>query len=36
MGDPLVECVPNFSEGKDAATIAALRAAVVGDRKSVV
>ena len=30
MGDPLVECVPNFSEGKDAATIAALRAALVG------
>jgi glutamate formiminotransferase len=27
-GGPLVECVPNFSEGRDAAVIAALRAAV--------
>ena len=29
MTSPLVECVPNFSEGRDQATIAALRAAVV-------
>lgn len=28
MAEPLVECVPNFSEGRDAATIDALRAAV--------
>jgi len=28
MPDPLVECVPNFSEGRDAATIDALRAAI--------
>ncbi|HEX9705092.1 MAG TPA: glutamate formimidoyltransferase [Gemmatimonadales bacterium] len=30
MPAPLVECVPNFSEGKDAATLDALRAAVTG------
>ena len=29
MPSPLVECVPNFSEGKDAAVLAALRAAIV-------
>src|SRR5258706_1725184 len=29
MPSPLVECVPNFSEGRDQATIAALRAAIV-------
>jgi glutamate formiminotransferase/formiminotetrahydrofolate cyclodeaminase len=29
MPSPLVECVPNFSEGRDQATIAALRAALV-------
>lgn len=29
MAAPLVECVPNFSEGRDAATIEALRAALV-------
>ena len=29
MTSPLVECVPNFSEGRDQATIDALRAAVV-------
>jgi len=29
MTHPLVECVPNFSEGKDADTIAALRAAIL-------
>src|SRR2546421_12621125 len=28
MAAPLVECVPNFSEGRDAATIAALRTAL--------
>jgi glutamate formiminotransferase/formiminotetrahydrofolate cyclodeaminase len=28
MPSPLVECVPNFSEGRDAATIAALRTAL--------
>src|SRR5690349_12619093 len=28
MTAPLVECVPNFSEGRDPATIAALRAAI--------
>ena len=28
MGAPLVECVPNFSEGRDRATINALRAAM--------
>ncbi len=27
---PLVECVPNFSEGRDAATIDALRSAIAG------
>jgi glutamate formiminotransferase/formiminotetrahydrofolate cyclodeaminase len=30
MPSPLVECVPNFSEGKDRATIDALRSAIVG------
>ncbi|HXH63288.1 MAG TPA: glutamate formimidoyltransferase, partial [Gemmatimonadales bacterium] len=30
MPSPLVECVPNFSEGRDPAVIAALRAAVTG------
>ena len=30
MAAPLVECVPNFSEGRDTATIDALRAAVTG------
>ncbi len=30
MTAPLVECVPNFSEGRDTATIDALRAAVTG------
>jgi glutamate formiminotransferase len=29
MPGPLVECVPNFSEGRDQATIAALRAALL-------
>lgn len=29
MGSPLVECVPNFSEGRDQATIDALRSAIV-------
>lgn len=29
MGSPLVECVPNFSDGRDQATIAALRSAIV-------
>lgn len=29
MPSPLVECVPNFSEGRDQGTIAALRAALV-------
>jgi glutamate formiminotransferase/formiminotetrahydrofolate cyclodeaminase len=29
MGSPLVECVPNFSEGRDPAVIDALRAALV-------
>ena len=29
MGSPLVECVPNFSDGRDRATIDALRSAVV-------
>src|SRR5689334_14584240 len=29
MPSPLVECVPNFSEGRNAATIAALREAIV-------
>ena len=29
MPSPLVECVPNFSEGRDQATIDALRAAIV-------
>ncbi|MGH7672680.1 MAG: glutamate formimidoyltransferase, partial [Gemmatimonadales bacterium] len=29
MPSPLVECVPNFSEGRDAATIELLRAAIV-------
>lgn len=29
MATPLVECVPNFSEGRDRATIDALRAAIV-------
>lgn len=28
MADPLVECVPNFSEGRDPATLEALRAAI--------
>src|SRR5256885_10300055 len=28
MATPLVECVPNFSEGRDAATIEALRRAL--------
>jgi len=28
MPAPLVECVPNFSEGKNAATIEALRVAL--------
>ena len=30
MPTPLVECVPNFSEGRNAATIEALRAALTG------
>jgi len=30
MSDPLVECVPNFSEGRDTATIEALRSAITG------
>jgi glutamate formiminotransferase / formiminotetrahydrofolate cyclodeaminase len=30
MTAPLVECVPNFSEGRDRATIDALRAAITG------
>ena len=30
MTAPLVECVPNFSEGRDTATIEALRSAVTG------
>ena len=30
MTAPLVECVPNFSEGKDPATIDALRSAITG------
>src|SRR6266849_688689 len=30
MPAPLVECVPNFSEGKNAATIEALRLALTG------
>src|SRR6266540_5206339 len=30
MTAPLVECVPNFSEGRDPATIAALRSAITG------
>jgi glutamate formiminotransferase / formiminotetrahydrofolate cyclodeaminase len=30
MPSPLVECVPNFSEGRDAATIEALRRALTG------
>src|ERR1041385_8442923 len=30
MPSPLVECVPNFSEGRNAATIQALRAALTG------
>ena len=30
MSAPLVECVPNFSEGRDTATIAALRSAITG------
>src|SRR5947208_11156812 len=30
MPSPLVECVPNFSEGKNAATIEALRTALTG------
>src|SRR5256885_6501993 len=29
MPAPLVECVPNFSEGRDSATLDALRAALV-------
>ena len=29
MPAPLVECVPNFSEGRDAAVLDALRAAIV-------
>ncbi len=29
MASPLVECVPNFSEGRDAAVLDALRAAIV-------
>ena len=29
MPAPLVECVPNFSEGRDPATIARLREAIV-------
>ena len=29
MASPLVECVPNFSEGRDSATIERLRAAIV-------
>src|SRR3989442_10604032 len=32
MPAPLVECVPNFSEGRDAATLAALRAALTAVR----
>jgi len=30
MASPLVECVPNFSEGRDPATIGAIHAAIVG------
>jgi glutamate formiminotransferase len=30
MTAPLVECVPNFSEGRDAAIIDALRSAITG------
>lgn len=30
MPSPLVECVPNFSEGRDEATLSALRAALTG------
>jgi glutamate formiminotransferase/formiminotetrahydrofolate cyclodeaminase len=30
MTPPLIECVPNFSEGRDRATIDALRAAITG------
>jgi glutamate formiminotransferase / formiminotetrahydrofolate cyclodeaminase len=30
MTTPLVECVPNFSEGRDPATIAALRSGITG------
>src|SRR6266511_3145189 len=30
MSAPLVECVPNFSEGRDLQTIAALRSAIDG------
>ncbi|MGH7539194.1 MAG: glutamate formimidoyltransferase [Gemmatimonadales bacterium] len=30
MASPLVECVPNFSEGRDQATLDALRAAITG------
>lgn len=30
MPSPLVECVPNFSEGRDPATLDALRAAITG------
>jgi glutamate formiminotransferase / formiminotetrahydrofolate cyclodeaminase len=30
MASPLVECVPNFSEGRDETTIAALRGAITG------
>ena len=26
--DPLVECVPNFSEGRDAAVVSAIRRAI--------
>jgi len=32
MPSPLVECVPNFSEGRDQATITTLRAAIVAIR----
>ncbi|PYP72164.1 MAG: glutamate formiminotransferase, partial [Gemmatimonadetes bacterium] len=30
MPSPLVECVPNFSEGRDPETLGALRAALTG------
>ena len=28
MSEPIVECVPNFSEGRDTAVIAAIAAAI--------